>query len=959
VTHPQQQDLSPKQPSLVHQITEQLHEAIATQHYANAQRQLAEIACRESEERLQELFQQSSVGIAYLTQDRQWIQANQKFCEWLGYSCEELLLKTFHEITHPEDLLQDFNFFENLETGNFSTTSVKKRLIGKDQSELWVYQIALQLEPPPATQNSLQNFFDLANWQIILIGEPTDLPLLDPEPSPKNPLPQIPNRSIVPTPARKEWSASVSILQSILENMPVMLNVFDEQNLCIVWNRECERITGYPASEIVGNPNVWELMYPDAAYRQQMLIQWQQQGNYYRNWEWQLTCKDGTIKTIAWSNISQNYPIPGWATWGVGIDITELKQAESLLAGQNRVLEMIAAGISLPTILEVVVHFIEAQSHQMRCSVLLLDEEGCKLRVGAAPSFPEAYNQAIDGMNIGPNAGSCGTAAYLKQAVIVEDIASDPLWEVCRDLALSHGFRACWSMPIFASTGQVLGTFAIYYSQPRTPSEAEQKLLVKATHLAGIAIERQRFIAALNQSEQRYQTLAQVAPVGIFHTDTQGLCRYVNERWSHLTGLNCQESLGNGWLNAIYPEDRDRVCRQLLQATLQQESFQSEFRFLRPDGSIVWVLSQCVVLVDDADQVTGYVGSVTDITDRKQAEIARDTKQAQLQEQTHQLQQTLYKLQQTQSQLVQTEKMSSLGQLVAGVAYEINNPINFIYGNLAHARAYTQDLLLVINLYQQHYKNPPKEIQVTIEELDLDFLCEDLPKLLRSMEVGAERICQIIRCLRNFSRLDEAGMKPVDIHEGIESTLLILQNRLKERSGYPSIEIIRKYGNLPLVECYADQLNQVFMNCLTNAIDALEEHSALHSLQQLIAEPSTITIQTEFVPGASSYSNELNLRNTLSKALNQDRVLLKIIDNGPGMSEEVRTRLFDPFFTTKPVGKGTGLGLAISYQIVVEKHGGRIWCESKVGEGAAFMIEIPIKQTDPKSLLIAQKSLSS
>ncbi len=261
---------------------------------------------------------------------------------------------------------------------------------------------------------------------------------------------------------------------------------------------------------------------------------------------------------------------------------------------------------------------------------------------------------------------------------------------------------------------------------------------------------------------------------------------------------------------------------------------------------------------------------------------------------------------------------------VAGVAHEINNPVNFIYGNLIHLDNYTQDLLALVQLYQQEYPNSTPNILNFIAYIDLDFLQEDVPKTLTSMKVGAQRIREIVLTLRNFSRLDEAEMKPVDIHEGFESTLLILQNFLREKSEQIEIEVIKEYGNLPQVECYAGQLNQVFMNILTNAIDALHQQESEWPKQKRKKHPSRITIQT--------------------KIEHNSHVAIRIKDNGPGISPEVKARLFDPFFTTKPVGKGTGLGLSICYQIIVEKHGGRLECISQLGQGTEFLIEIPIKQ---------------
>ncbi|MFL9453912.1 ATP-binding protein [Tolypothrix bouteillei VB521301_2] len=297
-------------------------------------------------------------------------------------------------------------------------------------------------------------------------------------------------------------------------------------------------------------------------------------------------------------------------------------------------------------------------------------------------------------------------------------------------------------------------------------------------------------------------------------------------------------------------------------------------------------------------------------------------------EKASQLQQYLDKLQKAQAQLVQTEKMSSLGQLVAGVAHEINNPVNFIYGNLNHANEYTRELLGLLALYQTHYPSPHPEIQEESEAIDLEFLMEDLPKLLSSMRIGADRIRKIVASLRTFSRMDESERKAVNIHDGIDSTLMILQHRLKAKSEHPAIEIIKDYGNLPLVECYAGELNQVFMNVLSNAIDALED--SLVNNSEKITTP-TITIHTQQV--------------------NAHQVEIRISDNGIGMSEAVRQRLFDPFFTTKPVGKGTGMGLSISYQIVTEKHRGLLFCKSELGQGTEFTICIPISQETNNNIL--------
>ena len=316
--------------------------------------------------------------------------------------------------------------------------------------------------------------------------------------------------------------------------------------------------------------------------------------------------------------------------------------------------------------------------------------------------------------------------------------------------------------------------------------------------------------------------------------------------------------------------------------------------------------------------------------------------EARSREQALQLKHALHDLQQAQTQLVQTEKMSGLGQLVAGIAHELNNPINFISGNVFHAKAYVQDLLSLLRLYQQQYPHPTPEIQAEREAIELDFLVEDLTKIVDSMKMGTDRIQQLVLSLRNFSRLDEAQKKPVDIHDGLESTLLILQHRLRA-SADPAIQTIKEYGDLPLVECYAGQLNQVFMNLLANAIDALEEGIGASAPNPGVALLPRILGQDRAKgKGEGPDTPSIWIRTEVSA--DPSYVVIRIADNGPGMTEKVRQRLFDPFFTTKPVGKGTGLGLSISYQIVVEKHGGQLTCISAPGQGAEFAIAIPLQQ---------------
>jgi two-component system, NtrC family, sensor kinase len=445
--------------------------------------------------------------------------------------------------------------------------------------------------------------------------------------------------------------------------------------------------------------------------------------------------------------------------------------------------------------------------------------------------------------------------------------------------------------------------------------------IVSVVGIARDISERKQAEEALRDSEERFRNLVESTHDLIWEIDENAVYTYVSPQVKDILGYEAEEVLGKTPFDFMPPEEAysiteimsNRVAWRLPIANLENTN-------IHKNGHIVILETSGVPFFDKAGNFKGYRGIDRDITKRKQTEEAIKQSKAQLE-------QALRQLQNTQAQLIQTEKMSSLGQLVAGVAHEINNPINFVYGNIKHARNYITDLFRLITLYQDIYPQPAREIEVEIETIDLNFLIEDFPKLLDSMEVGAERIRGIVRSLRTFSRLDESAVKAVDLHQGIDSTLILLQSRLQPPLSSQTIQVVKEYSNLPLVKCYPGELNQVFMNLLNNAIDAIEKRNRSHNFQVIQANPSIIRIRTEM----NSEPNSIPW------------VVIRIADNGIGMSEEVRSRAFDPFFTTKSVGEGTGLGLAISYQIVVELHKGRLYCISSPGEGAEFAIEIPIQ----------------
>jgi len=400
----------------------------------------------------------------------------------------------------------------------------------------------------------------------------------------------------------------------------------------------------------------------------------------------------------------------------------------------------------------------------------------------------------------------------------------------------------------------------------------------------------------------------------------------VNKTYCEMLGYSAAELFGKTFIEIEHPEDRPKTNQ--VAASLNRgeiPSYQIEIRHISATGKTVWVNVTATLIRDGEGKPIYKLGMIENITNRKISAAALQASESQLRKQAAQLQEAYEKLQHAQIQLVQSEKMSSLGQMVAGIAHEINNPATFIHGNISHTQNYFNDLIELLNLYQESYPSPAPQIVEKVTELELNFLKEDLPKMLISMRVGIERISKIVLSLRNFSRLDESEMKLVDIHEGIDSTLLILQHRLHQENQKSRIEVIKNYGKISKIYCCAGQLNQVFLNIIGNAIEALENQP----------QPRTIVIRTEMQKAGLTSHNK-------SKLSECDRLVICIADSGPGMTEEVRKRLFDPFFTTKAVGSGTGLGLSISHQIVVEKHRGSLQCISRPGQGAEFWIEIPV-----------------
>jgi two-component system, NtrC family, sensor kinase len=719
--------------------------------------------------------------------------------------------------------------------------------------------------------------------------------------------------------AENKLKASQQILQLVIDNIPQKIFWKDIDCVFLGCNQGFADDVGFPTpKELVGKTD-YALPLPkeqiDGYRADDLRIMSSGVAELHVTKPHQMA--NGRMILIDWSKI----PLCDDQGNVVGIlgayeDITERKRAEASL--QETLKQTEYQSELLRTVLDTSPDWIFVKDHQFR---YLMVNQSFSNALGKTPEMVLGKDDlglgCAEALVYGDLTQGIQGFHRIDQRVIQGEVFYDP----CFPLTTSDGILRIFEtkkVPLRDAQGEIFGVLGI--SRDVTDRHhAEQKL---------------------KASQEFLDSILDGIPDPIFVKDAQHRWVLANRAFCEMLGVEREALIGKSDYDVSQKEHADVFWAQddivlSTETETMNEEYHSDIT-----GNLRFISTKKICF-RDVDGNKFIVGTIRDMSDRKASEEALRQSEAQLRQQTQDLELTLQELQQAQSQLIQSEKMSSLGQLVAGVSHEINNPVGFIYGNLKHATLYTQDLLRLMQLYREQYPEPLPAIQELSQKIELEYLVDDLPKLLNSMKVGADRIQEIVRSLRIFSRMDEAEMKTVDIHEGIDSTLMILQNRLKAQGNRPAIAITKSYGDLPLVECYAGQLNQVFMNILGNGIDALEESMQNEQWMQKNLQ------QVEQTRESADEELEPLLELCICTALiNSEWMRIRIKDNGTGIPEAVRQKLFNPFFTTKPVGKGTGMGLSISYQIITEKHGGSLICLSTVGQGAEFVIEIPVRQPE-------------
>lgn len=877
----------------------------------------AEALVRESEAKFRAAFEQAAVGIAHVGLGGNWLEVNQKFCDILGYSREELYNLTYQEITYSDDASFDVEAEAQLYDPAINTGTLEKRYLHKNGSLVWVNMTASMI------RNSVGN----PQYFLAVIEDISD---------------------------RKQVEISLQQSQRFLEEAQQIAHVgsweLDVATGKIIWSKELFRIYDFdPEQEAPSFPQLLEKLHPQDAEALKNRVETAVTLGITYELEHRIIHRNGSVRSVhAKAKIEHNSYGEVVRLFGTVLDITSRKQIEQELQEREQFLRAIWEGVDY--------------------SIFVLEVlEGGEFRFfGINPKMAETAQVPLEKMlgktlaeALPPEMAALWRPRYLQCVQLRTTLSFEQSF-------VADGIEKWWLMtlsPLSDSCDRIdriIATTIDISDRKQTELALQQRetqyreLAQREALLNRIATQIRNSLDLDTILDSVVQEIQQVMEIDRCHfawylnTGKESVWEVVTEARNpgliNLIGSYSIEQIGpmvnllltretlkfddiNGVSDSIFQEFLSSLgYRAMLAMPMQTESGKiGVISCACHTGARVWKSEDVELLAAVCDQLAIAINQAELYT---QARVSAQIAQAK----SHELQQTLQELQRTQSQLIQTEKMSSLGQLVAGVAHEINNPVNFIYGNLSHADDYMQDLLNLLELYRTHYPEPTLEIEEEIERIDLDYLVEDFPQILASMTLGANRIRDIVKSLRTFSRLDESDMKIVDLHENIDSTLMILQNRIKGKSDRPPIQVIKEYGPIPEITCYVGQINQVFMNVLGNAIDAVE-----------MKREDEVKNETDAPVQPTMQLPEPLIRITTTR-VEGNRVKIAIADNGIGMKPEAISKIFDPFYTTKPIGKGTGLGLAISHEIIVEKHRGTMHCISEVGKGTEFIIQIPLEQ---------------
>ena len=638
----------------------------------------------------------------------------------------------------------------------------------------------------------------------------------------------------------------------------------------ILWSDETYRIFQYERTTTPTVELILQRVHPDDRALVQQTIQRASQDGKDFDHEYRLVMPDGSVRHVQVAAHALSEASGSIEFVGAVMDVTEQHQARAaldkafdLLAREKRLLEMIAGGDSLAGILDALCRMVEELASGSLSSILLLEPNGNRLRHGAAPSLPTTYCEAIDGTVIGPTVGSCGTAAYLAQPVIVSDIATDPLWADYRDLALAHGLRACWSTPILSSEGKVLGTFATYYREPRSPTVHEHNLIEQSTHLASIAVERKRAEAELRASEA-YLAEAQ----RLSHTASYALDIVARKiiHWSqeHFRLYDFDPKLGppsfDETLQRVHPDDRERVDETLERSHRERTDYEVDCRIVRRNGTIIYIHAVGHPVFSASGDLVEYVGTVMDVTERKRADEERE------------------RLRQAQADLAHVSRVTTLGEMAASIAHEVDQPLS---GVIINANACLRFL--------------------TGASPNLDEVRDGLQAIARD----SRRASDVIARIRALARRTATEKELVDINEVIREVVALAEGEARSTRARVRIELA---GDLPRVLGDPVQLQQVVLNLLLNGLDAM---------RAVVDRPRELVIRTE--------------------RESTDRVRVAVRDSGSGIDAQLLPRLFDAFFTTKRGGMGMGLSISRS---IVEQHGGRLRVVPTDGPGTTFQFTV-------------------